>query len=171
MTTLDDVARSGLFGRPLTGRKVLLLLVSFFSVMMAVNAAFVYFALESFSGLETEHAYLKGLDYNATLDAAAAQRALGWQVELSQDGPAAETHLALRYLDGAGAPLTGLAVTLELRRPTTQIFDRTLDMTAEGPGLYGADVRFPEKGAWILRSSARQADGTAYYQEHRLWLK
>ena len=38
---------AGRFGGPLTGRKVLFLLLSFFGVMMAVNAAFVYFAIES----------------------------------------------------------------------------------------------------------------------------
>ncbi|HMB78297.1 MAG TPA: FixH family protein [Kiloniellaceae bacterium] len=155
----------------MTGRKVLLLLLSFFGLMMAVNAAFVYFAVESFSGLETEHAYLKGLDYNTTLRAAAAQRALGWQVELSQEGALLDPHIALHYRDSAGQPLDGLSVTLELRRPTTEAFDATLVMAPEGPGRYGAVVHFPEEGAWILRSTASQEDGTPYFQEHRLWLK
>ena len=52
---------------------------------IAVNGVFTYFALESFGGLETEQAYLKGLDYNRTLEAAAAQRERGWQVELEQE--------------------------------------------------------------------------------------
>jgi nitrogen fixation protein FixH len=159
------------FRGPLTGRKVLLLLVGFFGVMMAVNAAFVYFAVESFSGLETEHAYLKGLDYNTTLEEVAAQKARGWQVSLTQEGEAPDSHIVMQYRDSRGEPLEGLAVTLELRRPTTQIFDRTLAMTPDGAGLYSADVRFPEKGAWILRSTASQGEGAPYFQEHRIWLK
>ena len=67
--------------RPITGRKVLWMLLGFFGVMMAVNGIFVYLALSSFSGLETVNAYVKGLDYNATLRRGAAQKALGWQVE------------------------------------------------------------------------------------------
>jgi len=171
MTNTSDVVTAGRFAGPLTGRKVLLMLLSFFGVMMAVNAAFVFFAIESFSGLQTDRAYLKGLDYNATLEQVAAQRALGWQLALTRSGPAANSQIALQYSDKQGKPLDGLSVTLELRRPTTEIYDRTIAMVPVGPGLYRADVSFPEKGDWILRSTASQADGTRYFEEHRLWLK
>ncbi|MEX0814747.1 MAG: FixH family protein, partial [Dongiaceae bacterium] len=50
--------------------------------MLAVNAALVYLALDSFSGLETEGAYRRGVAYDATLAAARAQGEMGWRVAI-----------------------------------------------------------------------------------------
>ena len=57
--------------RAVTGRKALWVLLGFFGVILAVNATFVYLAVSSFSGLETDNAYVKGLNYNTTLSRAA----------------------------------------------------------------------------------------------------
>jgi len=38
-------------GKPVTGRRVLIWLVAFFGVVIAVNMAFVYFALNTWPGL------------------------------------------------------------------------------------------------------------------------
>ena len=171
MTDSFAMQGSKAFDKPVTGRKVLILLLGFFGVMLTANAIFVYFALTSFSGLETENAYLKGLDYNATLEDAAEQRALGWQANLAHEVLSTEgSRVTLTYLDKAGRPLDGLAVALEIRRPTTETFDQTLELLAVGPGRYQADFSFPEKGAWFLRISASQDGEPRHRLEQRLWL-
>ena len=43
--------------RRITGRMVLVGLLTFFGVVFAVNGVFVYFALDSWPGLTTEAAY------------------------------------------------------------------------------------------------------------------
>ena len=63
--------------KPVTGRHVLMMMLGFFGVIFAVNGVFAFLAIDTFTGLETEQAYLKGLDYNRTLTAAAEQRTTG----------------------------------------------------------------------------------------------
>ena len=53
-------------------------LIAGFAVVIAVNAALIWFALGSFSGLSEAHAYQAGLAYNETLAAAKAQERLGF---------------------------------------------------------------------------------------------
>lgn len=159
-------------GQPLTGRRVLFMLLGFFGVVTAVNGVFIYAAISSFSGLETENAYSKGLAYNETLRAAEAQRALGWTVELnhrSLDGDRREMTVSFR--DKAGRPLEGLAVAAELRRPVRQGFDRTVTLVPLGEGRYGAELALPFAGQWHAQVQATARDGSAYVMEQRLWLK
>lgn len=158
--------------RAVTGRKALWMLLGFFGVILAVNATFVYLAVSSFSGLETDNAYVKGLNYNTTLSRAAEQKALGWQVEFEQSAKDAERSLiTLRYLDRNRRPLETLQVEIELRRPTSQDFDQTLALQAVEPGVYRAEVAFPMKGAWLLRGRAMEAGVLRHSMEMRLWVE
>jgi len=106
--------------KPITGRHVLMMMLGFFGTIFAVNGVFAYLAVDTYTGLETEQAYLKGLDYNRTLDAAAEQKARGWQVGLTEETtPDGLRRFTLSYAEKDGRPLYGLEVSLELRRPRT----------------------------------------------------
>lgn len=163
--------------KQITGRHVLFMMLGFFGAILAVNAIFTYFAVASFGGLETEQAYLKGLDYNRTLTAAAAQRERAWRVELQEapeapvEGEAGVRRFSLRYLDREGQPLVGLAVSLELRRPGNQGGDRLISLADLGEGRYGALVDLPDPGQWKLRAEAQRAGRTMHVLEQRLWLR
>ena len=63
--------------RRITGWTVFYGMVAFFGVIIAVNLTFVYFALDSWPGLTTQHAYEEGIAYNKTLEQAAAQLIAG----------------------------------------------------------------------------------------------
>ena len=52
-------------------------------VVLLANGTMIWLAFATWTGLETDGAYQKGLAYNRTLEAAAAQAALGWRVELA----------------------------------------------------------------------------------------
>jgi nitrogen fixation protein FixH len=54
--------------------------VGFFFLTFAVNGALVFFALNTWTGLETQHYWERGTAYNAALDGARQQRERGWQV-------------------------------------------------------------------------------------------
>ncbi|MDP6833351.1 MAG: FixH family protein [Alphaproteobacteria bacterium] len=161
----------------MTGRKVLAMLLGFFALIVLVNGVFIYFALNSFSGLSTENAYVKGLNYNRTLAQDRMQREAGWQVTASAKRMAEGQIVVLEVVvkDAAGRPLNNVALSGQLRRPTHQGSDLPLDFQAMGGGGYRAMATPEALGQWDLRLSARNADlaGEAgnYRWEKRLWLK
>lgn len=65
--------------KPLTGRKVLFVLLSAFGVILAVNMTLLYNAVKTFPGLEVKNSYVASQTFD---DRAIAQRALGWAPEV-----------------------------------------------------------------------------------------
>lgn len=159
--------------KELTGRHVLYLMLAFFGVVFLANLVFVYLAFDSFTGLATERAFVKGLAYNEVLEEADAQAALGWRVTLDRQalGPR-HWQLSATFRDRHDAPIEGLSVRLELRRPTHEGHDATLDLVPLGDGVYGAEHNFDLPGQWDLRLYAFDG-GTApvYRLEQRAWVK
>jgi len=66
-----------------------------FAVIIAVNGVMVAFAFGTWTGLETDGAYEKGLSYNDTLEAARRQAALGWRSR-SRSNPGTPRKLGCR---------------------------------------------------------------------------
>lgn len=122
-------------------------------LVVAVNGAFVYFAISSWPGLVTDRPFEEGQRYNHVLGEATAQAALGWKARLSYDDGRVVAH----YLDRNGAPLDGLEVTARLSRPLGDGAPLALTLAPAGPGLYAAAVALPAPGQWTLRAEARQA--------------
>ena len=158
--------------KPITGRHVLMLMLGFFGAIIAVNGVFAYLAVETFTGLETEQAYLKGLDYNHILAAAAEQKSKGWQVALTEEAsPAGLRRFTLHYAGKDGRPLHGLQVSLELRRPTHDGLDRRAELVETGAGRYVAELDLPALGQWKARVEAYRAGEVVHQLDQRLWLK
>lgn len=165
--------------RPMTGRKVLLALIAFFAIVAAVNAVFITLSLRTFPGVETDDAYRKGLAWDRELDAAAAQRALGWKVTVSWQSaaPASATgqeqtqvsgHITVRAEDRAGAALGGLAADITFRRAVHEGEDRHLALAETIPGLYAADVALPGSGDWRVIVRLRKAKKLLYRIDQRI---
>ena len=151
-------ARAAEPGGGRSGRWIPGVFVAGFLVMLAANAALVYFALDSFSGLETEGAYRRGVTYDATLAAAHAQGEMGWRVALdaaplpaADGGPGRTLALAATFADRAGWPLGDLSVRALLVRPTHAGRDLEVTLPHLGAGRYGAQVHLPLPGQWELR--------------------
>ncbi|MDA1099285.1 MAG: FixH family protein [Proteobacteria bacterium] len=161
----------------MTGRKALAMLLGFFAVILVVNGIFLYFALSSFSGLSTENAYVKGLNFNRTLARGRTQQAAGWQVTATatQTVPGRQLVLHVRVEDRHGRPLEDLNLSGQLRRPTHQASDLALAFAAAGNGDYRAVTGAMPPGQWDLRLLAqagdRAHDGIDYRWRKRLWLK
>lgn len=155
-----------------TGRHMLAWLGGLFGAMLLANGIFVYYALTTFTGLETQHAYKEGLAYNTELEHARTQTALGWQVDLTQ-GPLVDgaVDFTLRYTDRNGAPLTALAIDAVLRHPATKARDRKVALRETAPGIYQGRVEGISAGQWEIRLTAAGATDTAHQRIERLWIK
>ena len=167
MTTTSSLSRK------LRGKHVLTVLLGFFFVMFAVNGVFVYYALTTFNGVETQDAYRSGLAYNTRIAEAERQESRDWrgQVTLSPE----TRKLSLVLADGAGFPVPGLTIAAGIGRPATDRFDTRLALSEIRPGTYEAEVPSLGEGNWIVDIEARQTKGTAlvvaYRLKERLWLK
>ncbi len=162
--------------RPFGRRKALphpipMLFMAAFLVVIAVNGALIYFAEDTFSGLETEHAYERGLQYNRALAGEAAQERLRWRHEaaISDDAHNRRT-LRVRLTDRGGRPLDGLKVAAYLVRPSSAGMDLTLSLAPAGDGRYVAEFALPAPGQWDLRLVAQRGDAT-WQQSDRLFVK
>ncbi len=148
----------------LTGRKVLLIALGAFALVLVANGAFVWFALSGFSGLSREDAYREGLHYNDELAAAAAQKARGWSSSVTLD----KTGLAVEVSLPDGRPVAGLLLKAVIGRPATDAFDQTLELLELRPGRYLAPVVLAP-GNWSVVVTGEDAAGEPYRAEARLW--
>ena len=68
----------------------------------------VFFAISSWTGLETQHYWERGTAYNAAIDGARDQRKRGWQVGIEFQAPDIRSaRLAVDINDHAGTILAG----------------------------------------------------------------
>jgi len=134
-------------GRPLTGRMVVAILAAFFGVMLAVNFIFASYAVKTFSGLDSDNPYDSGLAYNKEIEAARAQAALGWTVDLTRTQEAGGAQVTVTVKDKAGQPVAGLDAALHFYFPATRKLDRQVVAAAVAEGVYsGAAALAP--GRW-----------------------
>ena len=158
--------------RPVTGRIVLLWLLAFFAVVIGINGAMMALAIVTMPGLETEKPYQAGIGYNADIESARAQAARRWKIASHIDrdiGGRASIRVEARDRDGA--PLTGLALTMRLARPTDQRADRIILLTETGNGGYLGEAQDVAPGVWDLGLDADRGPERMFRSKNRITLK
>lgn len=135
--------------RELTGRTVLLCLVTFFAVVAGVNAVMMTFAVTTFGGVETKSSYQAGLKFAQEEVAAEAQQARHWRVKAALRQAGGSTQIELSARDGDDRPLSELEANVSLIHPTDRRLDRAVSIQADGRGRFeGAFSSIP--GQWDL---------------------
>src|SRR5690349_11034834 len=123
--------------RPITGRFVLIAVVSFFAVVIGVNVIMMRLAITTLPGTEVDSAYSAGLAYQKEIQAAQQQDRRDWKVdahiERQADGTA---RLSVDARAQGGMPLAGLSVFGRLERPIDRRADQGFEMIEEGGGSY-----------------------------------
>jgi nitrogen fixation protein FixH len=148
-----------------------MMFVGGFLVVIGVNAMLIYFAQGTFSGLDTASPYERGLDYNETLAAEAAQERRGWQYHAVISGESdTERTLQVQLANRDGHPLDGLTLQAYLVRPSNQGLDVTIMPQPAGDGSYVATFALPAPGQWELRVVAR-GDGVSWQHSERVFVK
>ncbi|MGC9417709.1 MAG: FixH family protein [Rhodovulum sp.] len=151
-------------GRELTGRKVLIITVSAFSVVIGVNLLMAFQALHTFPGLEVDNSYVASQEFDAMRD---AQEALGWAVEAEYDTEA--QLFVLRFTDEEGQPVNVDEMAVTIGRATSQRDDRTPELLYYN-GEFTAPVELGP-GYWTIRLEARAEDGTRFRQRMELFVR
>ncbi|PIE16504.1 MAG: nitrogen fixation protein FixH [Rhodobacterales bacterium] len=141
--------------KPITGRKVLLMFVGFFGVIVAVNFAMAYWAISTFPGLEVKNSYVASQSFDKERK---AQMALGWHVDVSY----ADEKLQVRVLDEAGQPATVAKLSAIVTRPT-HVRDDLVPEFQQRSGKFVAPLALAE-GQWNLRLRITALDGTLFKQ-------
>ena len=157
--------------RPLSGRTVLLWLLAFFGVVIGINAVMIALAIGTMPGLETEKPYQAGIGYNAEIAAARAQAARQWKIASHIDRDASgRASVKVEARDSNGAPLTRLAVTVRLARPTDQRADRTISLTEQESGRYRGEAVDVAAGVWDVELDADRGTERMFRSRNRVTL-
>ena len=139
----------------ITGRKVLIIAVCFFGVIMAVNFTMAFQAVRTFPGVEVENSYVASQSFD---DRRAAQEALGWDV--AAEYRRGQLFVIFTGRDGATPAVADL--TALVGRTTTTEHDVRPDFRQAG-GTFSAPVSLAP-GLWRVRLEARASDGTPFQQ-------
>jgi len=165
------MATSASTERPITGRFVLVVLVSFFTVVITVNMVMMRLAIATLPGTEVDSAYSASLAYQGEIQAAHEQNARRWKVdahiERQADGAAA---LTLQVQDASGAPLSGLVFSGLLERPIDRRADQAVDVMDNGNGNYRGIARDVAPGQWDLVIEASRSGKRMFLSRNRVLL-
>src|SRR3954454_6262900 len=110
---------------PLTGRKVLVMLLAFFGVVIGANLIMMRLAIQTLPGTEVDSAYSASLAYEREIAAAHDQNARNWRVDahIGRDSKGGAT-VQVEARDNNGAPMSGLKFQGRFERPA----DRRADL-------------------------------------------
>ncbi len=142
-------------GFRITGRKVLIIAVSSFGVILAANLTLAFNAVSTFPGLEVDNSFVASQNFNEEL---AAQQALGWDVQAKAD----DGILTLSITDSAGAPVRVAGMEAVLGAATHVRADQEPEFVFID-GAYRAPVEIGP-GNWNIRLLALSEDGTEFRQ-------
>jgi len=136
------------------------LFVAGMALVVLVNGIMVYIAVSSFTGLQTEGHYQRGLNYNEVLAAERTEEELGWAVEIGfAETGEGRARLSVKAADRDGNPLNDAGVSVRLIRPVQAGHDMDLTLAASGDGLYAAEVELPLRGQWDILAQIRHPSG------------
>ncbi len=164
--TIQPFARRSAKGRRFADcRWVPWAIVAAFAVVFAVNGGLVYFALASWTGLTTDHAYDEGIAYNRVIERAEAEAKLGWKLVIAfvPDGNGKESgQLVVDASDKDGMPLERLEIKAEFVRPLGTPADIPVVLERTAGGRYAVPLALPEPGQWDVYVTAAEGETTVH---------
>ena len=141
-----------------TGRRMAIVMVSFFGVVIAVNLLMATLATRTFGGTVVDNSYVASQNFNTWLQEAREQAELQWHAETSTD----PSGRLLSEIRGPAGPLTGAVVEARASHPVGRAPERQLALSPIEPGLYRSAQPLPA-GRWIVRLSVRRDGHEARY--------
>ena len=157
--------------KPLTGRKVFLLLVAFFGVVIGVNLVMMRLAIQTLPGTEVDSAYSASLVYGRAITAAHDQNARNWKVDahVERNGQGGAT-LQIEARDDNGRPMSGLKFHGRFERPTDRRADLPVVLAEVGIGVYRGSALAMASGQWDLVLEGVAAGQRMFLSKNRVLL-
>lgn len=157
--------------KPLTGGKVLFMLVAFFGVVIGVNMIMMRLAIQTLPGTEVDSAYSASLAYENEIAAAHDQDARNWKVDAHiQRDPDGAATLLVEARDNSGKPMTGLKFLGRFERPTDRRADLPVGLREVGTGIYRGNAPLIASGQWDLVLEAIAAGRRMFLSKNRVLL-
>lgn len=146
-------------GKPLSGRKVLAMIVGFFLFVGAVNGVMIYKAVKTFSGEVVAHPYERGLAYNRDIARAREQGMRDWKVDARLARLATgETEIRVVARDGDGADVSGAQMTALFAAPADLSKDVRVKLVETAPGRYAGKGVVPAGQRDLVLTATRGGD-------------
>jgi nitrogen fixation protein FixH len=162
-----DFRRSGF---TVTGRLVLTGLILFFAVVAGMNVVLIRAATTTFGGVETANAYQAGLAFNRDHAAAIAQDGRHWTVAADLTRRSSEAVLSVGLRDGAGLPVTAVAVGARLAHPADARRDHRIELRERAPGQFEGTADVPP-GQWDLLIDVTRGGQDLFRSKSRVVLR
>jgi nitrogen fixation protein FixH len=156
---------------PLTGRKVLLMLVAFFGIVIGVNGIMMRLAIQTLPGTEVDSAYSASLAYESEITAAQDQNARNWKVDahIGRDNRGGAT-LQVEARDKNGAPMSGMKFEGRFERPTDRRGDQRVTLAEVASGIYRGNATGIAPGQWDLVLEGEAAGQRMFLSRNRVLL-
>lgn len=148
--------------RGITGAQVFAAMMTFFGIIIAVNATMAIFAMRSWTGLVVENGYVASQSFNEEQAEARRQAELGWRERFGY----ARGKMTLTLSDAELRPIGNARVTVKLERPSNDREDRQLVLTETAPGEYELATAL-SPGVWDADVLARTATGETLRRVYR----
>lgn len=163
--------RSSASPPPLTGRKVLFMLVAFFGVVIGVNMIMLKLAVQTLPGTEVDSAYSASLAYESEIAAARDQNARNWRIDAHigrNSGGDATVQVEAR--DNNGALMPGLKFQGRFERPMDRRADQSVALAEVGSGIYRGNAAGIASGQWDLVLEGESAGRRMFLSRNRVLL-
>ncbi len=165
------MSRSSVSPRPLTGGKVLAMLVAFFGVVIGVNMIMMKLAIQTMPGTEVDSAYTASLAYEKEIVTAQDQNARNWKVDAQiERGPDGGATLRVEARDNNGKPMSGLKFQGRFERPTDRRADQPVALAEMGIGIYRGNAPLIAAGQWDLVIEGVAAGQRMFLSKNRVVL-
>jgi nitrogen fixation protein FixH len=157
--------------RPLTGRKVLFMLIAFFGVVIGVNLIMMKLAIQTLPGTEVDSAYSASLAYEGEIAAAHDQNTRNWKVDARvRRGPDGGATLQVEARDDSGKPMSGLKFQGRFQRPTDSRADQPIALAEVASGVYRGSAPLIAPGQWDLVLEGDAAGQRMFLSKNRVFL-
>ncbi|WP_027169479.1 FixH family protein [Mesorhizobium sp. WSM3224] len=157
--------------REFTGKHMLLVIVSFFAVVIGVNVTMATLAQTSWTGLVVENTYVASQQFNEEARKGKAQAALGWTGKLT----VASGEVRYSLADSKGKPVPLHGVRMLFRHPAYEAEDEALTLAAVSGGTPGDTQEFavrhtPKDGVWIVEIDADAGLASSFRDVRRVMI-
>jgi nitrogen fixation protein FixH len=163
--------RTSVSPKPLTGAKVLFMLLTFFGIVIGVNMIMMRLAIQTLPGTDVDSAYSASLAYEGQIAAAHDQNARNWKVDAhiqrAADGGAT---LQVEARDDSGKPMSGLKFQGRFERPTDRRADLPVALAETGIGVYRGSAPMIAPGQWDLVLEGDAAGQRMFLSKNRVVL-